>query len=480
MPNLPKQGANREPKQELTQESQYLPKRQAYLALLALSLGFFMNLLDQSIVAVALPGIMTGLGADYNQAIWVSSAYFLAYVIPLLVTGRLGDQWGQRRVFMTGIVIFTAASLWCGVASSIEMLIAARFVQGLGSAMIAPQTLAIITRIFAPDRRGVAMGLWGSVAGLATLTGPVLGGLLTTSLGWEWIFFINVPVGLLCLALAAKWIPSLPTSQQSFDYLGIVASVIAMAGIVFGIQQGEAVGWSPMIVAILIAGFIALAVFVWSQRTASKRGTAALVPPELFSQANFTLGSFSIAMMGFAVASNALPIMMYLQQYEGQTALAAGLLIAPMAVVSGIVAPYVGSLIGRFSPRALSVTGFSLMVLGHIAMFGVLREPLPVWWVAVASIILGLGNSFVWGPNSTTTMRDIPGRWAGAASGVYNTSRQVGAVLGSAATAAFIQFRENAGAGEEMFGQVLLMQAIALLLGLWAVSRFNVAKPEKQ
>ncbi|MEJ6019373.1 DHA2 family efflux MFS transporter permease subunit [Corynebacterium sp. H113] len=450
----------------------YLAPREAYLALAALSLGFFMNLLDQSIVAVAMPDIMKSFDAGYDTAIWVSSAYFLAYVIPLLVTGRLGDQVGQRRMFITGIVMFTVTSLWCGMSSTIESLIVARFVQGLSAAMIAPQTLAIITRIFPPDKRGPAMGLWGTVAGLAHLTGPVLGGFLVSSAGWEWIFYINIPVGIVCIFLAAKWIPQLPTNSHSFDKAGIVASIVGMSCLIFGIQQGEAVGWDWWVFVLLIVAAIALAAFVKLQSTAAQRGVEALVPLSLFAHRNFSLGAFSIAAMGFAVASNALPVMLYLQQAEEKSALEAGLLFAPMAVVAGVLAPIVGGLIGKFTPRVLSVVGFATMVLGHIAMFWAMRPELHLGWVVVASVILGIGNSFVWAPNSTTAMRDVAEHSAGAASGVYNTTRQVGAVLGSAATAAFIQFRENAGAGSEMFGHVLLMQAVALVLGLIAVSQF--------
>lgn len=452
---------------------QPIPLRDAYLALIALSLGFFMNLLDQSIVSVAMADIMSSFNTGYNQAIWVSSAYFLALVIPILVTGRLGDQLGQRRMFVWGISVFTATSLWCGLATSIESLIIARFFQGIGAAMASPQMLAVITRVFHPKNRGPAMGLWGTVAGLATLTGPLLGGFLVSNFGWEWIFFINVPVGILCVVLALRWIPMMETSSQSFDYPGIVTSIFGMTALVVGIQQGEAIGWNWWVVCLIIAGVNALGAFVYLQSTAAARGVEALVPLELFANRNFSLGTFSISMMGFAVASNALPILLYLQQAERLSAFHAGLTFAPMALVAAFLAPVIGGFIGKVAPRLLSIIGFTTMIAGHVAMFGALRPGVSLVWVVVASVILGVGNSFVWAPNSTTTLHDVEHSMAGAASGVYNTSRQVGAVLGSAATAAFIQVRENAGAGYEMFGHVLLVQAIALFVGLIAVSRFR-------
>jgi len=190
-------------------------------ALWALCLGFFMILVDSTIVSVATPAIMTGLHTDINGAVWVTSAYLLAYAVPLLITGRLGDQFGPKNVYLLGLVVFTGASVWCGLTGSIDGLIIARVFQGLGAALITPQTMTVITRVFPAAQRGTAMGVWGAVAGVATLVGPVLGGVLVDALGWEWIFFINLPVGIIALAVAWKWvqacrhIPTASTSQAS-------------------------------------------------------------------------------------------------------------------------------------------------------------------------------------------------------------------------------------------------------------------------
>src|SRR6478735_6374284 len=190
-------------------------------ALFALCLGFFMILVDTTIVSVATPAIIADLHADVNDVVWVSSAYLLAYAVPVLITGRLGDRFGPKNIYLIGLTVFTLASLWCGLTGSVEMLIAARVVQGLGASMITPQTMAIITRIFPAARRGTAMGLWGATAGVATLVGPILGGVLVDGLGWEWIFFINVPVGIFGLFLAARLVPTLPTNNHRFDWLGV-------------------------------------------------------------------------------------------------------------------------------------------------------------------------------------------------------------------------------------------------------------------
>lgn len=451
----------------------YPPPRQAWLALIPLCTAFFMILLDQTIVAVATPDIMARLDADYNAVIWVTSAFLLTYAVPLLVMGRLGDQLGQKRIFLAGVAVFTVASLLCGLAPSIELLVGARALQGLGASMISPQSLSVITRIFPPDRRGPAMGLWGTVAGLATLTGPILGGVIVTALTWHWIFLVNVPVGVLCVVLGLRVIPELPGVSRSFDVPGIVVSLLAMTFLVVGLQQGESAGWAGWVWALLAGGAALVAVFLRLQARAGARGVEALVPLGLFRDGDFSRGSFSIAAMGFAVASNALPIMIYLQRFADRSALAAGLMIAPMAVVSGALAPLVGALIGRVQPRVLSMFGFAMMIAGHLLMWLVLDPARSVWWIPAASVVLGVGNGFVWAPNSTTTMLGVRGDAVGAASGVYNTARQVGAVLGSAATAAFIQLREAAGAGVEVLGQVLVMQAVVLALGLVAVSGFS-------
>ena len=163
--------------------------------------GFFMSLVDSTIVAVANPSIMTKLGTSYDTVIWVTSAYLLAYAVPLLVAGRLGDRFGPRNLYLIGLAVFTAASLWCGLSGNIDMLITARVMQGLGAGLLTPQTLTVITRIFPPERRGVAMSVWGATAGVATLVGPLTGGVLVDGLGWEWIFFINAPIGIVGLAL---------------------------------------------------------------------------------------------------------------------------------------------------------------------------------------------------------------------------------------------------------------------------------------
>src|SRR5680860_1093506 len=215
-----------------------------------------MILVDSTIVSVATPAIIAELQADVNDVVWVTSAYLLAYAVPVLITGRLGDRFGPKNLYLLGLTVFTLSSLWCGLTGSIEGLIVARVFQGLGAAMITPQTMAIITRIFPSERRGQAMALWGATAGVATLVGPILGGVLVDTLGWEWIFFINIPVGILGFVLAWRLVPQLTTHSHSFDLVGVALSAIGMFCLVFGIQEGESYDWGPITGVISVWGLI--------------------------------------------------------------------------------------------------------------------------------------------------------------------------------------------------------------------------------
>src|SRR6478672_3812823 len=288
-------------------------------ALWSLVIGFFMILIDTTIVSVANPRIMEGLNADINSVIWVTSAYLLAYAVPLLMTGRLGDRFGPKRLYLAGLLTFTAASVWCGLAGDIGILITARVVQGLGAALMTPQTMAVITRIFPPNKRGAAMGLWGSVAGIATLVGPILGGVLVDNLGWEWIFFVNVPVGVVAFVLAWRLVPNLETHAHSFDLLGVLLSATGLFLVIFGIQEGSTYDWGtiagPITVwGLIITGIVVLIGFVVWQRYNPKEP---LLPLGLFKDRNFALSNAAIALVGLAITAMPLPISFYYQVARG-------------------------------------------------------------------------------------------------------------------------------------------------------------------
>jgi EmrB/QacA subfamily drug resistance transporter len=407
-------------------------------ALWAMVLGFFMILVDATIVSIATPAIMSAFNADVDSVVWVTSAYLLAYAVPLLITGRLGDRFGPKRVYLVGLAVFTLASLWCGLTTSIGGLVVARIVQGLGASLLSPQTMNVITRTFPADQRGRAMSLWGAAAGIAVLVGPILGGLLIDALGWEWIFFVNVPVGVVGLVLAARLVPTLSTSVHRFDLLGVALSAVGMFLLVFGIQEGQAFDWGPIAWGMIGAGVAVLALFVaWQARNPAEP----LVSLGLFRDRNFSLANIAVTTLGFAVTAQAFPITLYAQGVRGLTPTGAALLLAPAAVISTILAPFVGRLTDRAHPRWIAGFGLGCFAVGLLWLAAVMRPDTPTWALVLPIGLTGIGSGFMWAPVSTAATRNLPMHQAGAGAGVYNTTRQVGAVLGSAGIAALMQAR---------------------------------------
>ena len=425
------------------------PSTNPWRALWALCIGFFMILVDSTIVSVAMPDIMESLHTDINAVVWVTSAYLLAYVVPLLITGRLGDRFGPKRVYMVGLVIFTISSLWCGLTTTVGGLIVARVVQGLGAAAMTPQTMAVITRVFPADRRGPAMGMWGAVAGIATLVGPIAGGLLVDGFGWEWIFFVNVPVGIVAFVLAWRLVPRLETHAHSFDWLGVVLSACGLFLLVYGIQQAHGVGWGPLIGPITVpfvigGGVLFLIAFVpWQKYTR----TEVLVPLSLFKDRNFTLASIAMMTVGFAITAMMFPLMLWAQTVLGYSPTQSALLVAPMAILSGVLAPFVGKMVDRGSPRVFAGIGLGSFSIALFWIGSILGPDTSPWVLMPPILLLGVANGFMWAPISSTATRNLALHYAGAGSGVYNTVRQVGAVFGSAAIAVAMESRLAANIG---------------------------------
>ena len=408
-------------------------------ALWAMLVGFFMILVDSTIVAVANPTIMAALDiTSYDTIIWVTSAYLLAYAVPLLVSGRLGDRFGTKNLYIAGLAVFTAASLWCGLSGSIGMLIAARVVQGIGAALLTPQTLSTITRIFPPERRGVALSMWGATAGIATLVGPLAGGVLVDHLGWSWIFFVNVPIGVIGIVAAYRLIPELETHPHRFDIPGVVLSGIGLFLIVFGLQEGQTHEWALWIWSVIAIGIVFMAMFLWWQ---DHNHEEPLIPLAIFKDRDFSLANIGIAVIGFTVTAMILPVMFYAQSVTGLNPTRAALLTAPMAVASGVLAPFVGRLTDRAHPRPIIGFGFSTLAIGLLWLSVAMTPGSAIWKLMLPLTMMGIGMAFIWAPLGATATRNLPARLAGAGSGVYNTMRQVGSVLGSASMAAFMASR---------------------------------------
>jgi EmrB/QacA subfamily drug resistance transporter len=469
------------------------PEIKPWPALWSLIIGFFMILIDTTIVSVANPAILRGLHTDIDSVIWVTSAYLLAFAVPLLITGRLGDRFGPKNIYLIGLAVFTLASLACGLSPTLGALIAFRAVQGLGAAMMTPQTMAVITRTFPPNQRGAAMGLWGATSGVAMLVGPLAGGLLVDGFGWEWIFFINIPVGIIGFVLAWILVPRLETHPHKFDMVGVVLSAVALFLIVFGLQEGETydwgVIWGPITVwGLILTGVAVLGLFIWQQ---FKTKSEALVPMELFRDRNFSVANIGIATVGFTVTSMSLPLMFFIQLGRGLTPTESALLLVPMAIAAGVLSPLAGRWLDHTDPRVLLVPGL-LLVAGSLVLYSTLMNlDTPIWMFLIPSFIMGVGNAGMWGPLATTATRNLAPRQAGAGAGIYNTTRTIGSVLGSAAIAVFMQARLEAnipGASEASGGfgggtlppqiaepfstamsQAILLPAAVMLVGVVAV-----------
>ncbi|MBM7859494.1 EmrB/QacA subfamily drug resistance transporter [Lentzea nigeriaca] len=394
-----------------------------------------------TIVNVAMPAMINGLHASLNDIIWVNSAYLLAFAVPLLLTGRLGDRFGPKRIYLAGLTVFVLASLTCGLAGDAEVLNAARAVQGLGAAAMTPQTMAFITHLFPADRRGAALGVWGSVAGFATVSGPLLGGVLVTQLGWEWIFFVNIPIGVLALTLVLRWVPDWqPRRSHRFDVLGVVLCCLGLGLAVFGIQNGEHYDWGRVVGPIkighiIVAGVVILVEFVIWQM--ARRNTEPLLPLRIFRNHNFSLGNVANVMIGFSVTGLFVPLVLFVQTVPKLSAFEAGMLTAPTSLVSGVVAFFAGRWSNGPGAKYLPITGFALLGLG----IGVMTMQLggSPWVLLPALVVVGAGMGMVYSPLTNIATKTLDPQLMGAGAGIYNTSRQFGGVLGSAGTGAVLQ-----------------------------------------
>ncbi|ACQ81928.1 drug resistance transporter, EmrB/QacA subfamily [Beutenbergia cavernae DSM 12333] len=416
-----------------------------------LALGFFMIMVDTTIVNIAVPTLTAELDADLVSIGWVNSAYLLSYAVLLLLAGRLGDRYGPKPVFVLGLVVFTAASAWCGLAGTVEMLIVARVVQGIGAALMTPQTMSMITRVFPPRGRGAAMGLWGAVAGVATITGPVLGGFLVETWGWEWIFFVNIPVGVIALVMAFTNLPRLATHKRSFDLLGVALSIIGLFAFVFGLQEGETYDWGRIgvvsvgpvdvpvtVVGLIVVGLLVLTGFVLWQHHLRDR---ALLPLSLFSHRNFSLANVGGMAVSFAMIGIFFPLTIYLQTILDLSPLHAALLNLPGSLVSGVVAPIAGRLSDRIPGKWVVAAGFAAIAGAVVWLWAIVSpDTSPLAFLAPMALF-GVGTGAVFSPLANLATSGLDHRTAGAGAGAFNTTRQVGGVIGSAAIVAMLTAR---------------------------------------
>ncbi len=406
--------------------------RQLFLSLWVMMVGFLLVVVDATGIAVASPVIRETFGVDHHSVIWVSSAYLLAFAALLLLGGRLGDRYGPRNLYLLGLALFAAASVWCGLSTSIDMLITARGIQGAGAALITPQILTTITRTFPPERRGVAMAAWGATAGVGMFAGPLVGGVLVDTWGWPWIFFVNAPIGAAGVILAAVLIPATPGRPHHLDLPGALLSAVGIGLVVFGLQEGQHEGWRLPIWGVIAGGAVLIAAFVSWQ--AMQHGEP-LIPLHLFRHRDFVLANAGIVLVSVAFVAFAVPLMFYLQEVCGLAPTRAALLVAPMAIATGLLAPVVGRLVDRSQARPIVAAGFTALAVGLLWLSREMTPATPIWRLVLPLTLMGAAGAFTWEPLSVIASRTLPPELAGAGSAMCNTSRQVGAALSSAGVA---------------------------------------------
>ncbi len=415
------------------------PDPRRWIGLFVLLLANFMNLIDVTIVNVALPSMRESLGATDNQIEWVVAAYVLAFALGLLPFGRLGDILGRTRLFLWGVAAFTAASALCGMSSSIEMLIGARVIQGLAGAMMTPQVLAIATVTFPPHERGQAFSLFGLTAGLASVCGPILGGLLIQAhifgLDWEPIFLVNIPVGI--AAVIAGWflIPRLPGHPDlKNDFIGIGLFGLGIVAVVFPIVEGRAYGWPPWAFGLIVAGLVLLGLFtLWTKRRA-EAGEPQLLNYDLLKNRDFMFGAFVITVYASGIPGMFMIISLLLQSGFGMTPLESGLTNTPFSVgvlLASFIAARFGStyLRGRLAAAGLMLAGG----IGSLPfVIGAAGDTISSWSFFVPLLVAGIGLGTGFSSLFQLVLRNVPPRDAGAGSGALQAFQQVGGALGVA------------------------------------------------
>lgn len=416
--------------------------RNPWLVLVVVCVGSFLILLNATIVNVAIPTILSSLNAGLDQILWVVNAYLLTFAVLILVGARLGDIFGQRNVFGTGLAIFSVAAALSGLAQNANELIATQVLMGVGAALLAPQPLVIVSAVFPAQRRGAAIGILSGITGLAALAGPTLGGLIVTNLDWRWVFFVLVPVGVLGLALAYLLLPDLrPEKRQGLDLVGVALASAGLFGVVFGLIEGQRYDWgavggsSVTIPEIIGGGLFALAAFlVWERFQA-----APLMPLSIFRNRNFSIMTWLNGLLFFALFGLLFTTTIDLQSVLGMSAVQAGLTTIPLTVMLIAVAPFAGRLTDRIGSRYILMVGFLLFGAG-IAAVGFAESSTADSLTFVLPLALtGLGMGMVIAPVMTEAMREMSPAFAGTASGVLNTTRQLGSAVGVAIIGAVLQ-----------------------------------------
>jgi EmrB/QacA subfamily drug resistance transporter len=414
-------------------------RRDRIRILLICSMSLFIVGLDTTIVNVALPSIGHDLDAPISGLQWTVDAYTVVLASLLMLAGSIADRFGRKRIFVTGLIVFSLASLLCSLAPSVGFLVAFRVLQAVGGSMLNPVAMSIITNTFTvPRERAQAVGVWGAMFGLSMALGPIVGGTAVTALGWRWIFLINIPIGLVAMALTLRFIPeSRAPRARRFDPVGQTLVIVLLAALTFGIIEAPSRGWTS---ALIVASFAAAALALIGLLRYEPRREEPLIDLRFFRSIPFT-SAVVISVAAFAAFGGFLFMnTLYLQQARGLSPLDAGLATLPMALMTVLAAPLSGRIVGRQGPRVpLIIAGVCLVAAG-VALTE-LTPDIPLERLFAAYVVFGIGFGFVNTPITNTAISGMPRAQAGVAAAVASTSRQVGLTLGVAVSGAIVNSR---------------------------------------
>ena len=436
----------------------------------ALSFALFMIMLDNTVVNVALPSIQRDLGIGLTKLEWTVNAYALTFAVIMLTGGKLADFFGRRRIFLIGLVTFTISSLACGLAATGGTLIGARTLQGIGAALMLPATLSIISATFPAHQRGMAIGIWAGVSAMALAIGPLIGGLITEHINWSWIFFVNVPIGVLGLIVGRLVIKeSRDTSaEQRLDFPGLLASAIGLFALTFALIEANSYGWTdPMIIGLFVLSAVSLAAFVLLElHQRSPMLDLSLFRSSTFAGANVVALLVTLAMFGVFFFMS-----IYMQNILGYSATKTGAAFLPMTILIILIAPISGKASDRIGSRALMTAGM-LCLSASLIVFSRLGLDSTFWDILPGLVVGGFGMALVMTPMTAAALGSVPVEKSGVGSGVLNTFRQLGGALGIAVMGAIVASYVDLGAGRpdpssfiDGFQAALRVSAVFALIG---------------
>jgi EmrB/QacA subfamily drug resistance transporter len=457
----------------------FLGERRKWWTLGAVAFGLFMIMLDNTVVNVALPSIQRDLGIGLSELEWIVTGYALTFASFMLIGGKAADAYGRRLIFVVGIGVFTVASLFCGLATSGSMLIGARVVQGIGAALMNPATLSIIAATFPPRQRGSAIGIWAGVSALALAIGPLVGGLITEHLAWNWIFFVNVPVGVLGIGASFLLIDeSRDETHERLDVPGLVTSGIGLFSFTYGLIEANNYGWtSTRILGAFAIAAMSLATFILLE----KYQRAPMLPLELFRNRTYTGANSVVLLVALAMFGVFFFVSLYMQDILGYSAVQAGAAFLPMTLLIILVAPLAGRLTDRIGSRGFMTAGMALISL-QLLYYSRLGANATFWDLLPAMLIGGIGMASTMTPSAAAATRSVPVDKAGVGSAVLNAFRQVGGTMGVAIMGAIVAHQaggqRTVDAFMHGFQSALTVAAVIAFTG--AVVAFVLVRPHKE